>query len=135
MHPRAIIYAGQLKCSSKTFTLQLLGQENTTGTVFQGFCNAVGSAHFNWKTISWRAHSEMLFANCRSDCLAFDRAAACLPSSTTPYTRMCTADKRRFRIHKITCPESWPAVAALLLCCRPQCAAVIYLLSPTHTHT
>lgn len=34
------------------------------------------------------------------------------PSSTT-HIRVCGhADKRHFRIHKITCRESWPAVAA-----------------------
>jgi len=44
-------------------------------------------------------------------------------------------DKRHFRIHKITCQASWPTgVAALLLCCRPQCAAVIYLLANADSH-
>lgn len=47
---------------------------------------------------------------------------------------MCTADKRRFRIHKITCPESWPAVAARYYYAVGRSAQQWYISSRQRTH-
>jgi hypothetical protein len=137
-------YGEQLKCSSTglfSFFRTFRSGEQNRGVLFSLLCvRSTRRTLIGKQLVGGRIAKCCLPTAVPTAWHLTERAAACptlVHHKYTYYIRM-VLDKRHFRIHKITCRASWPTgVAALLLCCRPQCAAVIYFLANAdpHTHT